>query len=480
MEWVTNAPAHWPRIQANDFPTAGIGWRDSQNFCFFLAALGRAGMGDNWQINVLKSKLLQDGVLDIPLVIIEGEISTSVFLYDANDPTAADHFRAVSRILVELGEPAPVYYCPGHLQSGAEADVFQNFHPRHLSFSSRAPTPGHYAMWWGDRALEQLPAAIGEAYKALDRIETGFVGYLIGCLKQEADDAMTGQRIALPDETEEMEVVGPEDRKFLISFSVEKGIRLHFHMQNTPLSYRNLMWFHFAEFAKKFRAGWDENDVPLDPIIQNARPLQWWHVIQSPIPPIFSRDEATTVTTAVGTISVEAPTPDSFTNTTGGNEPEQSSPSEWQYSALEKLPSRAQEWLICAPMAVFYFVASADGEVDGSEQGAFLAAISSKLFASSAFMTAIVGRLQPRISELSRKFEDRDLDPVFVLQEVNKVLAMPAVQHESVTFTQALYEIAEAVACASGGFLGLVGSKISPQEAKAIRTITEILPHGIG
>lgn len=143
----------------------------------------------------------------------------------------------------------------------------------------------------------------------------------------------------------------------------------------------------------------------------------------------------------------------------------------------------AEQWaeLRDAPLAVFFMVAAADGDIDEKEIKAF-----EKLFKESGkypsvLMQRVMSELTPHAPQgqaLLRDFLERYtagsfFAPIYFIG-LNRLLDSNTEPHLAAAFKQDLLAFGTAVASSSGGFLGF-GSKISKEEKTVLGIIEALL-----
>lgn len=151
------------------------------------------------------------------------------------------------------------------------------------------------------------------------------------------------------------------------------------------------------------------------------------------------------------------------------------------FSALEKLiisPSDhylEADWqaVTLAPLWVFDAVARADKkDPDDKERAAFAAAIKA---IPHAFFTAFVyANLRKNVDALTAVQRSAAREPLQALGEIDTLLRNYPKQHEAEEYRRDLVALAQTIAGASGGVLGL-GSKVSDREAAVIGRIRAVL-----
>jgi hypothetical protein len=129
-------------------------------------------------------------------------------------------------------------------------------------------------------------------------------------------------------------------------------------------------------------------------------------------------------------------------------------------------------------VAVFVLTAGADGEIDKKEIGAFqkklveglVGVAEGEIMAVAAVKTAAT--LEDRLSTLAQQ-KPEDIAGSIVL--ARQIVEAAVGEEKAISFSNALYDMAESVAMASGGgFLGM-GSKIGKQEKAMLSGIRQLL-----
>jgi hypothetical protein len=142
-------------------------------------------------------------------------------------------------------------------------------------------------MWWktnGGLPFSESPARqdIMRVYEALAGIESQFA--------QKMDTNLIESSVALQ----------PVGHPFIVSFSLEKGMRLHFNPTVTTPGERDATWREFADFTETFRASCKSpGQFRVPHACSHA--LEWWRNMDQ----VVSNLEATgDAPEAVGTIVI--------------------------------------------------------------------------------------------------------------------------------------------------------------------------------
>jgi hypothetical protein len=130
--------------------------------------------------------------------------------------------------------------------------------------------------------------------------------------------------------------------------------------------------------------------------------------------------------------------------------------------------------LAYAPIAVFCIVAAADGKIDEKEVEAFRHELNKGLLSGGVFvrtsMDAIAG-----FEEMVMELLSQEENILVKLMEIRGMLDNRLSPDDADEFRSSLIAIGEAVASASGGFLGIFGSKIDKKEKEALSALRALL-----
>ena len=140
----------------------------------------------------------------------------------------------------------------------------------------------------------------------------------------------------------------------------------------------------------------------------------------------------------------------------------------------------ADDWasLAKAPCMVFLMVAGADGSIDQKEMAVFGKILGHHHKIPISIVQKVLGITQNNIQGLIEELTQSGRPPVMELMYVSALLRSGKLSEQDArNFGEFLYALGEAVASASGGFLGL-GSKINKQEAEVLKTIKALVHAG--
>jgi hypothetical protein len=131
--------------------------------------------------------------------------------------------------------------------------------------------------------------------------------------------------------------------------------------------------------------------------------------------------------------------------------------------------------LAYAPMVVFCMVAAADGNIDKKEIEAFRQELLKGLLTDSEILIRVTVGAMEGFEEMIMKLLNQEENMLEKLLEARAILDNRLPPEESDKFKASLMALGEAVASASGGFLGIFGSKIDKNEEKALSALSRLL-----
>ncbi|HAG94237.1 MAG: hypothetical protein CMK83_19905 [Pseudomonadales bacterium] len=124
--------------------------------------------------------------------------------------------------------------------------------------------------------------------------------------------------------------------------------------------------------------------------------------------------------------------------------------------------------LAYAPIAVFCIVAAADGSIDKKEVKAFQVELLKGIITDSELMQKVMVHVVSDFEGMIGAFLKQEVDAKEKLEQILRVLDGKLSAEESHKFKVSMLSIGKSVAEASGGFLGMFGSKISKEEKRAL------------
>jgi hypothetical protein len=139
------------------------------------------------------------------------------------------------------------------------------------------------------------------------------------------------------------------------------------------------------------------------------------------------------------------------------------------------LTAEELQTLAYAPMAVFCMVAAADGNIDKKEIEAFRQELLKGLLTDSEILIRVTMGAMEGFEEMITKLLSQEENILMKLVEARVLLDNRLPAEESHKFRLSLMTLGEAVASASGGFLGVFGSKIDKKEKKVLSALSELL-----
>jgi hypothetical protein len=279
----TNAPRDWPEVVVKGF-SADV----AANYLQVAAELKRGFDAQRRPVELafFRSRLYDDGVVEVPLEVALGEQRTAVFVYSEADSEAAGHYSAMRSLLREREQVSAVYYAPGPIQPAKPAIVLDRIETDHFSLPEGEPAPrtGEYALWWptaeeprftGSKAADYLT----RAFTALDGYQSyAFSAFAFGLrLAEPKKDAL----LALPETPLSQPLDGPGGLRLVMYAFEERGLWFAFERKSASTRDRNTFLKLWAEFAEWFAAELKKGGVP--PREEDRAGLRWW---------IESRDHA--------------------------------------------------------------------------------------------------------------------------------------------------------------------------------------------
>ncbi|UCH89068.1 MAG: hypothetical protein JSV49_12690 [Thermoplasmata archaeon] len=265
----TNAPTHWPVVMTDPLIPEGIPGGDSMNVANFGTAMKSAFEAANCGCSLaamLRPILTPDGVLEIPIIVNDSSKLIPVFLYSNSTEVSASLYYGSAAVLRYRGFNEPVYYAPAPLPQVAPGNPLRPFSVELLSRHQGQLPKGNYAILWADENNPNILTTkclkdIHRVNQALAGIESYVLASIFRVL-QLVDSNV--QRMKLPQKTMTIPIIGPEDQKFILSVSEEKGIRFHFNSEITGAEYRDSFWSVFAAYAEAWKNDAIRQQMELD------------------------------------------------------------------------------------------------------------------------------------------------------------------------------------------------------------------------
>lgn len=286
VTWVTNAPAHWPKLITDPLPAPDPktiqDW--AKNHLMFILALNKTlvdSIPGSKIASVDRNYVFPWGILNVPVEIEENEKRYPIFLYPQANKKYASRYFAAADILPRKGVEKPIYYAPAALPEASPTNPLKPFSLDMLNLVN-TPTPGRYAMWWRSEkdtlfAKSKTVRILHELYKTLDGYNSYFFGILCQSLGLITSDSA---RVALPDREASIPIKGPEFQNMFISASREKGIRFHFDTATATADFRDSFLSLVLAFAKEWRKKLKEMKLSKDPPDEEYEdgPMGWWQL----------------------------------------------------------------------------------------------------------------------------------------------------------------------------------------------------------
>jgi len=259
-ELITNAPEHWPKIRLESLAIEDSPEQVATNRLRFVTALEVAFRGS--EVEVLEAgvlRLTREGIVEVPLRVRSPQGSFDVFFYPNADGISAAHYVALHELGRKWGRINPVFYSTDDLMSvyPNEIEAIASKDQLYINASLASPK-GQYAMWWAlntgemfhysptfdlyDRIYREVNGLEAEAF-SLILLELGMI---------EDQEEFTASKLTTS--SVEIPLEGPEGVPIIASFSRERGVRFHFHIQRTSHEYRelflNLFLFRVKDWKK--------------------------------------------------------------------------------------------------------------------------------------------------------------------------------------------------------------------------------------
>ncbi len=251
----TNAPRTWPVVEVDQ-------WLPEMPFYAQLAVVTRLietfGKRPDAQIALAHTRLYEDGVLRVPILIEEAGQRTAVFVYSEASPQTAAHYSAVRTLLRQREGTAAVYYAPAPLTPTAGGMALERLDTPHFSRPGKDRPAAEYALWWptpdeprlcGAQALAHLEAW----FESLAGIHHLLFSSFVKTLELEEEDSESDSLYALPAQALMLPLDGPGDLKLYIHASRADGLWLAFDVRQTSAADRNRLLGLLAGMARALR-----------------------------------------------------------------------------------------------------------------------------------------------------------------------------------------------------------------------------------
>lgn len=131
--------------------------------------------------------------------------------------------------------------------------------------------------------------------------------------------------------------------------------------------------------------------------------------------------------------------------------------------------------LAYAPVAVFFIVAGADGKIDNKEARAFQKEVVAGMVAESEIMQRSIIYTLANFEDIFAELQSQKVNMKEKLEQIIAILDTKTSEDEALKFKISLLTIGKSIAEASGGFLGIFGSKISKKEKQALAMLAVFL-----
>ncbi|GIW33558.1 hypothetical protein [Meiothermus sp.] len=278
QELFSNAPAHWPKVHIEGLIESSAPEVKAANRLLFATTVETVFRKSGIQVleaDVLR--LTREGVLEIPLRVRAEDGEYDLFFYPIADEKAAAHYVAVHELAQKWGRIRPVFYSTDDLLAIYPETLEPVTRRDRLYIQAALSAPkGQYAMWWAQAPGELFHYS--STYDLFDRIYREINGLEmrafalilleLGMIQEEYEFTSS----TFPDSTVEIPVEGPEGVPILVSFSQQRGLRFHFHMDRASAEYRDLFLNLFLLRLKSWR-----KEADLEHIKRLDSPAYiWW------------------------------------------------------------------------------------------------------------------------------------------------------------------------------------------------------------
>lgn len=267
-----NAPEHWPAVTMRAIYTGSPG----MNNLLFSGGVAKALHGnEDWLYleRLTSRQMLEEGILEVPMTLREGEHSRDVFFYPEASLDNAQRFAGLTRLYRELGRADPVYYCPERLHTAYPASPLRGFGFDLLARHRGELPDDDYCMWWPSVAGERFSDSaarrhLDEAYERLP----GLLPYVTAALLRSVErrDTRPGEVV---DTT--LPVKGPDGNVLVVRVDRERGLRFLFPVHRTDPVYRDRFLKHFAAHLDAWHRLIDDRGLPLDRR-EGSASQRWW------------------------------------------------------------------------------------------------------------------------------------------------------------------------------------------------------------
>jgi len=213
-------------------------------------------------------QLLEDGVLRIPLKVKIGPYYYCLF-FIYNEKCAARFLDAQARLSL-LDNHRSLYLSTQPIDSNQpRQSTLTALQFDHFRLSDKQIGLDNFSVWWPtpeETVFQNSKSAdnLRSIYHALNGYESYFIGRFFKALEIPEFTGENVRRVALPDQEKTLTLVGPEEQSIIISFSKEKGIRLHFDRTHTSFAYRTAILEQMSVAIQAYTIRLQLQDLPKD------------------------------------------------------------------------------------------------------------------------------------------------------------------------------------------------------------------------
>jgi hypothetical protein len=251
----TNAPKQWPEVALTPANMEAV------QLLLLAAALDDGLKAQGITIAAfLRQYVYEDGILEVPLVVEDGDTTTCVFTYLDGDAKAAAHFSGARAILKERERVDVVFYAFAPIAPVPPAAVLKPIDTPMFAKMPKAPADAQYSLWWS--TPEDPSFTTSDDRIQLDRWFEAINGYgyvvfssfarLLELIEAPKDGKPS--LVRMPEQPYLLELVGPAQTPVMLHASAPKGFFLAFDQAQVSPRMRRAFLRLLADFATTFRA----------------------------------------------------------------------------------------------------------------------------------------------------------------------------------------------------------------------------------
>jgi len=264
MPIFTDAPRDWPAVDL-----AGLGENHHLNAVNIAKELTDQFNRDNkYRVSsFLESIFLDQGILQSHITVNSSNIKYYLFFFNNNEEMSSRFYSGIRYLFSNSENIESVCYSNFELNPEASPAIpLRQFGPDLLTKLGKSTPEGSYLVW--RRELDNEKFSNTEEFKLISdfqNISDGIHSYLLAEILRSLKDIEDNVgRIELPEDEYSVGLIGPENKPFILSASLKKGIIFHFHENRVTSRYRRLFWKHFNTYVKELKDYIIQNGIELD------------------------------------------------------------------------------------------------------------------------------------------------------------------------------------------------------------------------